>query len=743
MLSLMRLPAIEDYARWTRTGLSTAVLILHAGTTLASNAGSSPVANSTDRHRAQEVQQLARDNTSGKPEPAEESNGLQEIVVTARKRSEDIQSVPESVVAIGSDTLANAHVTRMDDLQNLVSNLNISTRGDNTPDVVLRGVGSFGVIQGVGFYANDVQLFDGQTVRPDDLERIEVLKGPQGTLYGGNNIGGAIKYITKLPTDKFEDKVGVEFGNYDTKTYTAVASGPLGPQGLDGRISVYRTSYGGYIYDPTLARNVDSGNQTGGRLTLLLTQGETTSTLFLTADRARSGDGANLYYTPSSPTDYSYQVFDGTRPVFSRDLFSVAYKLEHEFENGPSLTSITSYFHSHAASTTDVDKGPNPILDQYEGFRNENFSEELRLQSSSTGRFKWLGGLFWQGNDPKHLQTARQFTFASDPPNFADPTQYVYQTTNSENRLREYAAFGNASYDVAQWTVEAGVRVDYYTNSIRDPLYLLSGRISGTQVDPKFSVTYHFASDALVYGTISRGFEPAGLSEGFDVNGNPIITHFGAETTWNYELGLKSTLASWLRLNAALFYIDYQNRLFQTNILESGQFVSVVENIGPSHNYGAEMDLTAQLARGLLLTAGFGATKAVWGNAPTFDSDLNVPTNLDGRTAPYTPQYQSSLSLDWSHSISPDWTLGLRTDATFVGRQNWDVTDHWHQASYRLVNVGVRLGYKGLTLTGHVANVFDAKYNNVYGSAAELQAPFNVALIGRPRLWTVGIDYQW
>jgi iron complex outermembrane recepter protein len=390
-----------------------------------------------------------------------------------------------------------------------------------------------------------------------------------------------------------------------------------------------------------------------------------------------------------------------------------------------------------------VDKGPNPILTQYEGFINENFSQELRLQSSGSGGFKWLGGLFWQGNDPKHLQTTRQFTFASNPPDFADPTQYADQTTDTENRLREYAAFGNASYDFSQWTIETGLRVDYYTNSVRDPLYLLAGRISGTQLDPKFSMTYHLGADALVYGAISRGFEPAGLSEGFDVNGNPLITHYGAETTWNYELGMKSTLAPWLRLNTAVFYIDYRNRLFQTNILESGQLVSVVENIGPSHNYGAEMDLTAQLARGLLLTAGLGTTRAVWGNAPLFDSDLNVPTNLRGRLVPFTPQYQGSISLDWSHAIADDWTLGLRADASFVGRQNWDVTDHWSQTSYQLVNLGMRLEYKGLTLTGHVANVFDTKYNNIYVSAAELQAPFNVGSIGRPRMWTVGLDYRW
>src|SRR5258707_11283320 len=128
---------------------------------------------------------------------------LGEVIVTARKYQENTQTVPESVTVIGADTIVNSHLTRLDDLNSLVSNLNIVERADNTPDVVLRGVGTFGVVQGIGFYVNDVQQFEGQTVRPEDIERIEVLKGPQGTLYGGSNIGGAIKYVTKAPSDTF------------------------------------------------------------------------------------------------------------------------------------------------------------------------------------------------------------------------------------------------------------------------------------------------------------------------------------------------------------------------------------------------------------------------------------------------------------------------------------------------------------------------------------------------------------
>src|ERR1700730_17547243 len=192
---------------------------------------------------------------------AHSEDALEEIIVTALKRSEELQNIPESIQAFGEQELANAQVTKLDDLGGLVSNLNITTRSDNNPDVVMRGVGSFGVVQGVGFYANDVQLFDGQTVRPEDLERIEVLKGPQGTLYGGNNIGGAIKYITKLPTDTFEGKAMVEAGNYDTQTYSGYLSGPLSPGVLDGRISAYGTTSDVYIYDTVLNKPVSGGTQ--------------------------------------------------------------------------------------------------------------------------------------------------------------------------------------------------------------------------------------------------------------------------------------------------------------------------------------------------------------------------------------------------------------------------------------------------------------------------------------------------
>lgn len=676
---------------------------------------------------------------------APQNDGLEEIIVTARKRSEVVQNIPESIQALGSQELSDAHVTRIDDLGGLVSNLNITTRADNNPDVVMRGVGSFGVVQGVGFYANDVQLFDGQTVRPDDLERVEVLKGPQGTLYGGNNIGGAIKYITKLPTDTFEGKVTVEAGNYDTQTYSGMVSGAIVPGVLDARASAYGTATGGYIYDTVLNKMVNGGHESGGRITLLYKPAEaTTATLYLNVDSNRSGVGANIYYTPTSAQDYSLDVRDGTDPQYARTLYSATLKLEHELSSELELTSITSYFHSYASSVTDVDKGPLPFLTGYDWYKRDVYTQELRLQSAGTGPFKWLLGAFVQVNNNGNPLVSRQFIGdPSNPASLADPTQFVDQTTNPFQRHHEYALFGDTTYDWNKWTFETGLRLDYNDSSMTDNLYSLSGAQHGTEALPKLSASYHVAADVMAYTTVSRGFEPGDLLEGFDANGNPLLTRYRAETTWNYEVGLKSTLFDRVRFNAAAFYIQYDNRLFQTNVLESGQFVGVTENLGSSHNYGGEIELSTRLTRELFLSGSFGVTKAIWGNVAIFDSDLNEPTNLQGRSATNVPSYQGSLSLDWSHSLTGSLVFGARIDASFVGYSYWDVTDHYRQNPYQLLNLGARLEDTHWSVSAHVSNVTNQLYNTAFISAAELQAPFNVAGIGQPRLWSGAVSYHW
>lgn len=686
---------------------------------------------------------------TGSSGPATETQSpgdlLQEVVVTARKRAEVLQNVPESIDAFGAQDLATAHVTKIDDLGNLVSNLNIITRADNTPDVVLRGVGAFGVVTGVGFYANDVQLFDGQTVRPEDLERVEVLKGPQGTLYGGNNIGGAIKYVTKLPTDTFEASASAEAGNYDTQTYSAVLSGPIATDVLEARLSGYYTSTDGYKFDPVLGKTLDGGDVEGGRLTLVYKPSElTTATLYLNGDWNHSGGGANLYYRPQADNIYTLDLTDGTQARYGRTLYSATFKLSQTLSPSLELTSLTSYFHSRAYSVTDTDKGPLPILTGIDHFHTEVYSQELRLSNSGDGPLKWLIGLFGQGNNEEVPQQSIQFIGdPGDPTQLVDPAQFVSAFTDPVQRHQEYAVFGNATYDWQKLTFEAGVRVDHNQSNIRDSAYGLYAAQHNTLVLPKFSMSYHVSPDAMVYATFSRGFEPGDFVEGFDANGNPVPDQYHPETTRNYELGFKSTFADRVRLNGAVFYIQYNDRLFQTNVIEAGQFVGVTENIGSSHNYGAELELSARATRDLFLSASYGLTRAIWGNVPYYDSDLSAYTNLSGRSATNVPSYQASLTADWSHPLTSRLTLGARIDASFVGYSFWDVTDHYRQEPYQILNVGTRLESQQWTLSAHVSNLTDRRYNIAWISAAELGAPFNSGEIAPPRLWTVALAYHW
>jgi iron complex outermembrane receptor protein len=675
---------------------------------------------------------------------ATEETGLTEIVVTARKRVETMQSIPESIAAFGSQEIAEAHITKIDDLGNLVSNLNITTRADNTPDVVLRGIGSFGVVSGVGFYANDVQIFDGQSVRTDDIERIEVLKGPQGTLYGGSNIGGAIKYITRLPTDEFHAGASVEFGTYSTQTYSGYLSGPLVPGVLDARASFFNSHTDGYLYDPVLNRTVDGGTERGGRLTFLYKSDATTAALYLDYNWNRAGSGANLYYRPDSPTDYSLNIADGTLPQFLRGLYSATLKIDQRLGDHLDLTSISSYFHSYADVTVDVDKGPIPFLTAHQAFTHDVGSQELRLANSGDSALKWLVGVFAQANDPSVFTNTVAFNGdPSNPANFTDPTQFSAQNTDVIQRHREYAVFGNVSYDWAKWTFETGLRADYNNSSLADPLYSIANEQHGTEILPKFSASYHFDKDVMGYASVSRGFQPGDLVEEFDANGNAFAGKYKPETTWNYELGLKSTFFDRLRFNAAVFYIDYRDRLFQTVAFQANQFVQLTQNIGASRSYGGEFDVSARLTQDLLFSTSFGVTKAIWGNVPYYDLDLNQQTNLSGRTAPYAPDYQGSVSLDWSHHLTENLTVGARADATLVGHQYWDPTDHFQQPAHQLVNLGVRLEGAQWSVAAHVSNVFNKLYNTEFISAAEVQAPFNVAGIGRPRLWTVTLSYRY
>ena len=664
--------------------------------------------------------------------------GLEEVVVTARKRTESLLDVPASITAISANTIEQAHMTQIDDIGSMVSNLNIFEAHDNTPAVTLRGVGAFELVQGVGFYVNDVQLFEGQTVRPVDVARIEVLKGPQGTLYGGANIGGAIKYVTKDPGDFWDNEAAVELGEHTTRNYHAVLSGPLLPDGKLGvRVSVYDDNHGGYIYDTFHQMNFGDTHDKGGRITFLSQLEDTKVHLYLSADDLNSSN-QNLNYTTADDHTYRYSVDDYYFPSFVRKLWSATLQVDHQLSADMALTALSSYFSSYNRGVTDFAKQPIPLDKLQQNQDQRVFTQELRLASTGHSSLDWIVGLFFEHHKSQPL-TADNFSTGD----VNNPIIVGTDLDVDKKLQRRFAAFADATYHVGNWQFELGAREEHYlsseeayNNSIQPPLSA-SANLSGNQFAPRLSAQYKFSSTFNVYSTIARGFQPAD-----EIEENGVIHPLKPEIATSYEVGFKSLLGS-VMLNGAVFYINYQNRLYQSLKDFNGGLLDVTSNIGDSKNYGVEFDLTAPLAYGFKVNTGLGVTRAIWGDVQYIDPGTSLPINLSGRTAPYTPIYSGNVGLDWERAVGAGLGGGARADASFVGRSYWDPQDSASQDAYQLLNLGARLESDRFTVAAHVTNVTGERYNSMYFPAVDVGTPYNFARIGRPRWWTVSATVRF
>lgn len=743
MSELVRLPAALPVACGTQLRTGAVALALGIAAALSSSAS------------------VAADTASSASADTADNGKLEEIVVTARKRVENLRDIPASITAISSTLLDDAHVTQLDDLNALVSNIYIVEAHDNTPDVTLRGVGSFGVVQGVGFYMNDVQMFEGQIARPIDIERVEVLKGPQGTLFGGANVGGAIKYVTKDPTSTWENEANVEFGSFNTRDYEAVLSGPLSDK-VGIRTSVYYDSHDGYVYDTV--RHVDYGgiNDHGGRLTLVAAPNETNKIhLWVSAD-AYNTSSQNLMYTPLTAQDYSYSINDYFIPSFDRHMISAAAQIDHEINSSVSLTSLTSYFTSYNRGYTDFFKSPTPKDLLQQNADNRVYSEELRLASTGTSNVDWLAGAFFQGHKSELLSMDNWFfpnstnPFGLYPANPAMvPGAFGWDSDRDDKMQRQYALFGDVTFHQGNWQYEAGLRAEYYTSNMSayntnnttgaangdfttPVIPIASNSLSDHQFSPKVSVQYKFSPNLNVYGTIARGFTPAD-----EIEENFTVHSYRPEIATNYEVGLKALLDHDVQVDMALFYTTYKDRLFLYQRLASSVIQDVTTNIGASTNYGAEFNIAAPLPGGFKVSADLGLLHATWDTIHGFLNPVNQqPLDISGLTVPFSPAYTASATIEWRHNFN-SYEFGARANASFMGRSYWDPQDAAYQQAYHLVNMSTWLEHGIWKVTASVTNLNQAEFNTVYWVAADVGAPYNIARINRPREFIVSATVKF
>ena len=672
-----------------------------------------------------------------------EENFFDEIVVTARKRSEVITDVPATITAFSARAMDRAGIKNLDDLGRALPNVILNRRGDNEPNVVIRGIGAFGNVQGIGFYVDDVQNFMDQSTRIVDLERIEVLKGPQGTLYGGSSIGGAVKYVTKKPSEELEGKASIEVGDRNTINVNGSVNFPLSDI-VFARISAYSDNTDGFSKNSLTGENNDKSREYGIRGALRITPSDTTDIIasFRWSD---VNNGGNDYYVTDSVADYRYGS-DLNENIFNkRQIFGGTLSIDQDVSDTLSLTSITAYTSRKNKILWDLDYGPldGVIASHRDPVSSNSFSQELRLASENDGPFNWMFGLYGARTRDRLLVIQADVTIGSD---FNDGVDLVIEDFNNSTSLdKNYAAFVNATYQVGDLEIGLGGRLNYNDFTVTNFNLGETMSFKDTTFLPRVSLSYDLTEDAMLYATFSKGYEPGKVNAVTDA-----LASFLPEKTTNYELGIKGKAAGGMvTYELAGFYISNTDRQFETQVLNDDEVpVDLTSNIGDSRSYGLEAAVAIRPIAGLTLTAGGGWLDAKYKTANFLLVDY------DGNKVPYAPEFSANANVDYEIDIAEDFVLSMRADVQYVGSFVWDIPNMGEQVSYTIVGARIALAdaEDRWEISVRVNNIFNEGYHSefLYNFAGDpaitgdgVCDSCHLARVGDPRMMLATFTYNF
>lgn len=678
---------------------------------------------------AQENDQAAAPETSQAAPP-----GV--IIVTARKRAETTLEVPETVTAFGEEALERANIEDIDDIGLVVPNLQLSTRADGFPNVTVRGLGGFGNTQGVGFYLDDVQLFADAASRFGDLERIEVLKGPQGILYGGSNIGGAVKFVSARPDPSaFEGRISGSAGTDNYFDAELELNVPLNDSWAF-KFHAFGEQDDSFLINPQTPRSngrtaegsedIGRREQYGVRAALYGEVGA--SEIYLTA-RYNEFDGPNNAWTRELDENFGFsrEIDLSTNPRNERETFGFTGHVDIPVGD-MTIQSITSYTDTKSRRQTDLDIQPEFVLDL---FRPEDFgvfTQELRLSSDDTGPFVWQVGAYYLDISRELdsvLQIREGFCFLDpgvcDPISQNDDTILAEAPFEVSNREREQiAAFVNASYELGQFELSGGLRVDN-TTSVRDNLDTgLSGEVEQTVVLGRASVAWSSLDDnTLLYATFSQGFEPADFSLS-NLTGVNTLLGFDREEADQFEIGYKGQLLdNSLVITLAGFLINYRDRQFELQAADpnTGGFVEGIVNVGDSTQMGIEFDFSWQVSNNLNLSGGAGYIDAEWDNG-TFSPVSGL--DLSGVQPPNVSRWSASGAIEYEGDIG-DNEFFIRAQGRYKGdastnAQFFDTPGDdfpiFENPSFFVVDMSAGIEIGNFDISVRAENLFDERYFN-------------------------------
>lgn len=581
---------------------------------------------------------------------------LEEVVVTARKRTESLLDVPISITTMSSEHIERLSAISLKDLRHAVPSLHYQDRSALQTEFTIRGVGgdarNVGIESGVGLYVDGV--YAGRTAAYNidlaDVEQIEILRGPQGTLFGKNTTGGALNITTRKPTDEFEANAAFSYGNYDAIRFKGSLGGGLS-ENLYGKITASTWDRDGYLHNLFDNTDLQSEERRSGRAQLRFAPSdklEVNLSADVTFDEQKTilnQLGSNASFGAGFFNSDRFLVNTDQRNSTERDLYGISLHVDYMLDSGHTITSITSYRDLEITVHSDIDQTPNDV------FRSgpftddgEQFTQELRLVSPGGEFLDYVLGVYYYEQDAEAL---RRIYAGGNPIFFTDGP---VDTT-------AIAGFANVNLNLTeQVTITGGIRV---TDEEKEGSYTQSSPVpffnkafpdldtSSTEVSWTASANYKVSEDFATYVTASRGFKSGGFNVDPLATPAPLTADeitFDPEFVTTYEIGFKSEL--WnnrARISGAVFYTDYKDRQVPQFEAVGGIPTVITRNAGKAEITGAELEFSFVPSEYLLL---FGAVSYLDGEYEEFQGATAAGGDFSGNTTEKTPEWNLSLGAE-------------------------------------------------------------------------------------------------
>ena len=719
---------------------------------------------------------------------------LEEIVVTAQKREQNIQDVPISISRLSGQRLASKFLGGEDilALASTVPGLHVeSSNGRLSPRFYMRGLGNAdftaAASQPVSIVFDEVPMEKAslKSFPLFDLDNIEVIRGPQGTLFGRNTTAGIIKFESRRPTEETEGYLKAAGGNKGTINVEGAVGGTLVENTLMGRISFITQNRSDWINNAFTGEDDAIGGFDifAGRVQLLWTPSDDFSALLLYQHQDQGGNSAsafraNVFDKGSNKLNGNYDRntvwFDGgdNNPAKIKS-FGVTLKMDWDVGNH-TLTSITSYqdiYDRFARGDIDggygclftcgnITEGPfgpfGPPSTPFSPFNSpfvvdvdtggdqlvEQITQEIRIASNLDGAFNYQLGAFYFEDD---LRSISKNQSAGAPAFVAGSTSDIENTT--------WAIFGQGSFDVTeQFTLTAGVR---YTDDEKDATHF---RPSGPPLDPislgddniswDVSLAYAVSDDTQVYARAASGFRAPTIQDRLE--DDPKVTTADSETIMSYEVGYKALFEK-VRLNMAAFYyeVDDMQLVAVGGASNSTTLLNADEGVG----YGVEFDVDIALTENLILSGGFGYNKTELN-----DKELTLPIGplatsrdpldengraiIDGNPFQHAPKWTANLELDYIHPLSSGTELYLYTDWKIKGKTSDFLYESVEFTFGTQFEGGLRAGYRD-TVRNFEIGMFARNITDEDNPIGGIDFANNLGYVNQPRIWGAEASYRF